>query len=590
MTGDFTGNGRLDLAVSGYDFADSQPEISVLLGNGNDTFQIPQQTTTGVDPSAVVTGDFNGDGRLDLATANASSDTVSILLGNGDGTFQAQKEFAVAPPTNLDGSLFLEPYPIPPISLVAGDFNGDGRLDLAVAVTGLEYGNGVTVPGSLYLLFGNGDGTFQSPVPYTAAEFLSPYSLVAGDFTGNGRLDLALIDGGNQDFGGTVPASVDVLLGNGDGTFQAPLRYVVGGYPFDLLAGDFTGDGKLDLAFASHFSNVISVMLGNGDGTFQPAKTFAVGTYPVSLVAGDFTGDGKLDLAVGGYNDNPVTNSVVYQALLLLGNGDGTFQPEEAFAVGTFPWSLVAGDFTGDGKLDLAIGASSYDAFGNPVPDEDLLLLGNGDGTFQTPGKVVVGIGESALVAGDFTGDGRLDLAAANSFSNDVSLVISNGDGTFEDPGQLATTPRTTPLVADVNGDGTDDVLVVDGAGNILYRQGIPGQPGTFEPPVTVNPGVTHRVISPSSPPTGAPCSPASTPRTTRSRSTPSATAAFVRIGSLTTGQLPAQIIAADLNGNGWDDLVVRNAGDGTLSVFFAKTFTGPIDPQRRRSRPSFRR
>ena len=226
------------------------------------------------------------------------------------------------------------------------------------------------------------------------------------------------------------------------------------------------------------------------------------------------------------------------------------------------------------------------------------MLLGNGDGTFQPQVTYAVGSDPDAIVAGDFNGDGRLDLAVVNDGSNDVSVLLGNGDGTFADPGQFATTPHATPLVADVNGDGTDDVLVVDGAGDILYRQGIPGQPGTFEPPVTVNPrcqtaripilarhrlGAEHR--------SRARCSPASTPRTTPSRSTPTATAAFVRVGSLTTGQLPAQIIAADLNGNGWDDLVVRNAGDGTLSVFFGQDRSSvPSIPRRSILRPSCRR
>ena len=167
---------------------------------------------------------------------------------------------------------------------------------------------------------------------------------------------------------------------------------------------------------------------------------------------------------------------------VLLGNGDGTFQPQVTYAVGSIPIAIVAGDFTGDGHLDLAV-ANSRAATTVSV------LLGNGDGTFQPQVTYAVGTDPDAIVAGDFNGDGRLDLAVANSSSNDVSVLLGNGDGTFVDPGQFATTPHATPLVADVNGDGTDDVLVVDGAGNILYRQGIPGQPGTFEPPVTVNPG-----------------------------------------------------------------------------------------------------
>ena len=272
---------------------------------------------------------------------------------------------------------------------------------------------------------------------------------------------------------------------------------------------------------------------------------------------------------------------------ILLGNGDGTFQPQVTYAVGAGPDAIVAGDFTGDGRTDLAVAnEGSFDSIGNPIPGtgDVSVLLGNGDGTFQPQVTYAVGSYPTALVTGDFSGDGRTDLAVANSFSNDVSILLGNGDGTFQnqvsillgngdgtfaDPGQFATTPHSTPLVAGDTGDGTDDVLVVDGAGNILYRQGIPGQPGTFEPPVTINPGTPSRDI-------------AWVPDTNQGPVLASVDAqdnaislyayrdgGFVKVGSLATGFLPAQIIAADLNGNGWDDLVVRNAGAGTLSVFF---------------------
>ena len=201
------------------------------------------------------------------------------------------------------------------------------------------------------------------------------------------------------------------------------------------------------------------------------------------------------------------------------------------------------------------------------------VLLGNGDGTFQPAVQYAAGATPIAIVAGDFTGSDRLGLATANTNSNNISILLSNGDGTFVDPSQLAITPYANPLVADVNGDGTDDVLVVDGHGNILYRQGIPGQPGSFEPPVPV------QKLDPS---TGAVEFPsrdiAWVPNTMDGPLLASVDAqdnaislfafrdgSFVRVGSLTTGQLPAQIAAADLNGSGWDDLVVRNAGDGTL-------------------------
>ena len=551
--GAFTGDGRLDLAAATF----NNDSVMVLLGNGDGTLQTPDQNVRVQGPHAMMAGDFTGNGKLDLAVGDQQG--VLVLLGNGDGTFQPAVQYPVS-----DGA----------VAIVASDFNGDGILDLAVADA---YSNDISV------LLGNGDGTFQPAVSYAVG--LNPVGLVAGDFTGDGKLDLAVAYLGNEagapfyySVGGTDPGGVSVLLGNGDGTFQPAVQYPAGLSPSAIVAGDFTGDGKLDLAVADIGSlfnggsdpGSVSVLLGNGDGTFQPAVQYAAGTSPDAIVAGDFTGDGRLDLAVSDDGNSDGNGSGVS---VLLGNGDGTFQPAVQYAVGLDPLTIAAGDFTGDGHLDLAVAGKHFDpSVGNYV-SEVAMLLGNGDGTFQPaqPDMAVDGVvfeGVVAMVAGDFTGDGHLDMAFANPGSNDVSVLLGNGDGTFTDPAQLAITPRATPLVADVNGDGTDDVLVVDGGGDILYRQGIPGQPGSFAPPITVNPGYPSRDIA---------WVPASSegPLLASVDADDDAVSLyayrdgqFVRVGSLGTGALPAQIIAADLDGTGFDDLVVRDAGDGILYVY----------------------
>jgi hypothetical protein len=232
----------------------------------------------------VAVGDFNGDGHLDVVVTgsdNNGNGRVSILLGNGDGTFQAAQNFPVG---------------IYPGSVAVGDFNGDGRLD--VVVTGSD-NNG---NGRVSILLGNGDGTFQAAQNFPAAGTY-PGSVVAGDFNGDGRLDLAVA--ANQ--GSSLQGTVSILLGNGDGTFQAAQNFPVGSYPSSVVVGDVNGDGVPDLVVTSDTlltevvaaSGTVRVLLGKGDGTFRafPAShvSYVAGDFVSSVAVGDFNGDGWLD-------------------------------------------------------------------------------------------------------------------------------------------------------------------------------------------------------------------------------------------------------------------------------------------------------
>src|SRR2546428_14468 len=211
-------------------------------------------------------------------------------------------------------------------------------------------------------------------------------------------------------------------------SFTPAATFGVGTHPQSVAVGDFNGDGKPDLAVANAGSDTVSVLLGNGDGTFQAARTVAAGSGPVFLAVGDFNGDGKPDLAVADYVFAAdyacfrCSRSTTYS--VLLGNGDGTFSAARTLGVGSGPWSVAVGDFNRDGKLDLAVANFSSSTVS--------VLLGNGDGTFQAAQTVAAGTSPISVAVADFNGDGKPDLAVANYGSNTVSALLGNGDGTFQ--------------------------------------------------------------------------------------------------------------------------------------------------------------
>jgi len=230
-------------------------------------------------PNKVAVGDFNGDGKLDLAVANQDANTVSILLGDGTGNFTT----ASSPAT---GSY--------PYSVAVGDFNGDGKLDLAVVNTDSN---------TLSILLGDGTGNFTAAS--SPATGINPLSVAVGDFNGDGKLDLAVANEGSN--------TVSILLGDGTGNFTAASSPATGSYPQSVAVGDFNGDGKLDLAVTNFSSNTVTVLLGDGTGNFTTALSPATGNGPIGVAVGDFNGDGRLDLAV--VNNYDGTVSVLLQAV-----------------------------------------------------------------------------------------------------------------------------------------------------------------------------------------------------------------------------------------------------------------------------------
>jgi hypothetical protein len=350
---------------------------------GTLSFQPLTTYPDGTNDFVVAVADFNGDGNRDLAVLNFGDNTISILLGNGDGTFQ--------PATMIAGDTNS-------FSIATADFNGDHRADLVI--TG---DSGITV------LLGNGDGTFQAPHSYAAGA--SANSVHVADFNGDGKPDLVV----------TNANGVGILLGNGDGTFQADVDYSFGSAGSDtLVVGDFNGDNKADVVVGG-----IAVLLGNGDGTFQPA-TVQGGLQFVRDVA-DFDHDGKLDLLVDG-GTGGLCGSYPHWYFcgapvgVMLGNGDGTFQPPVVLDPKTVTLSGLAADLDGDGNADVAV------VDGTNVR----VFRGDGKGGFAAAQNFALRASGSNGILGsaaaiDLNGDQAPDIIGLNRLGNVGILINSTG-------------------------------------------------------------------------------------------------------------------------------------------------------------------
>ena len=457
----------------------SQPLVPTAVSPGNPAFTL---NVTGTGFASGATVNFNS---APLATTFVNAEHLTAIIpatdvvnavtaavtvvnpGPGGGKSSAVFFQVAAPETSVNfAPAANSPFQIyAPSGIAAGDFNEDGKQDIAIAANV-----------KVYTFLGNGDGTFApaagSPMqvpspPYD--DFASPYvgPIATGDFNNSGHLGLAVGELNNE--------AVVILLGHGDGTFVPSSAAFANALSMPLSAvepADFNADGNLDLAITSQVLGVSPVVLGYGKGAFSTAgdlyTTSFAGGFPMGEAVGDFNADGKLDAAVAnGLGAPPGFSGVAVS----LGNGDGTFTQASGspISLGQSLSAIVTGDFNGDGKLDLAV----TDSAGNAV----IILLGNGDGTFGAPTTIPVGNSPYAIVAGDFNSDGKLDLAVANYGDGTITLLLGKGDGTFT---QAAGSPYAVEqypyqiAVADFNGDGKLDLATAnlsDGTVSILLQQ-----------------------------------------------------------------------------------------------------------------------
>jgi hypothetical protein len=605
--GDVDGNGTLDIVTSNNDSAD----VSVLAGDGNGGFAASENFPTGAFPIAVAVGDVTGDGNADIVTANAGSIDVSVLAGDGAGHFASPQQVSIGADAE-------------PRALTVGDADGDGHLDIVTANRTLDGSPfpPPELPGSVSVILGNGAGGFapaeqistgpgegradgvaiadmsgdghpdlvvSRPNANSAAVLIGdglggfaegvlfpvgfgPSPVAVGDVNGDGHPDLLA---GNQ-----VSATISAVPSDGEGGIGFDGNFAVGVYPHAVVALDLNDDGFADVATANAFSNDISVRISDGAGGFLPEQRYPVGNAPTGIASGDFNEDGHPDLITADLGGGEVS--------IVLNDGTGGFGSAASFSVGgTFqsPYAVAVGDANNDGHLDVATANTN-------ISNEGIsLLLGDGTGGLGEAVLLPVGSGTNHSPQGvaftDVTGDGNADIITANLISSDLSLLAGDGSGNFAAAVSLPTDLGPVVVAAgDVNGDGvvdlvtanqtaqTSSVLLGDGSGGF----GPSANYALYPPEVIIDymPWPWGMTLADINGDGMLDIITANTQNDTVSVLPNDGSGHFDVFYNFDAGAHPGSVAVADTNGDGAPDIIAANRDNNNISVMRNQNVTMP--------------